>query len=1278
VPFVILLARWLFLAELDGSAQGAHTVSFLSCIVDSGEAEQRLQGFFDLEHLGIRDPDGGRNEKDPLENFGEKSIQMTTKGFYQSALPWIEEKKDRLQSNYGSAMKRLFKMMQKLILKPEQLKAYNEQLKEYEKEGFISRVDPTSANHPEFYLPHHPVVREQSSTTKIRPVFDASARDENGLSLNDCLHTGLNLNPEILAVLLRFRVNKVAWIGDIEKAFLQIAIRPEDRGAARFLWFEDPFKHLQSQIIKLQWNVVTFGLRSSPFILRATIKKHLQQTNLISKEEASYIEDNLYVDDLLAGSPTAQEAFEMIEKVRDVFKSAGMNLRKFVTNSPALRKLIGDMHVGLVNGQLAHLLSGAETSRVLGLIWHPEEDCFHFDPSAIIKLVDECREKLTKRKFLSLSSMLFDPLGLIAPIIIVIKILFQKIWERGIGWDDEVPNDLKDRWLKAMEGLAELHKLMIPRCYFASQFDQYQDQIELHLFCDASEQAYATAAYVRIISKSNSKIHTSLMMCRTRVAPLKKMTLPRLELLGAMLSARVGAYIREAIPLLKGVRFWYWTDSSAALGWIRGEAARWKPFIRNRIDEIRRFSRPEDWHHCPGVENPADLPSRGVTSQQFIASVLYQNGPDWLRKSMDNWPLERFSPHIDPFEFMESVKDEQRVSVLIVASEVVPELMDLRKFSSLGRALRVTAWVLRFIRNCRRLKDTDDGTESRILIKIPKKDTILELQCLSATEIRKAEEYWIQNTQSKAFKQERRDLISGKGVHRSSPVATLRPLLSADNQIIRVTGRVEPIFGVSYEPLILLPAVDKEDYPFVKLLIKSTHQRLLHAGVDTVLAEIRERFWIIRGRQQVKKILHLCRTCISLTSGHHNEAPSSVPIERLAEADAFKTIGLDFAGPVYIRNEFHQFSKAYICLFTCTVTRAIHLELTSSLSADDFIMALRRFFGRRRVSNIIYSDNAKTFKKTARQFKSLISNPQLSFYLADQQVQWRFIPNRAPWWGGFYERMVRSIKDLLKRSLGRASLTFDQMRTLVAEVEGVLNSRPLYYAAEDKDAPKAISPSFFLIGQRTSTLPNYHASSLEYEQSSKENLVRKERYRRTLLSHIWNQWRNNYLMDLRRFAMQNPRKTRLIKEGDVVLIKDAFQPRLLWKHGIVTKLIQGRDKKVRLVDLKTSKGFTNRSIQCLYPTELNCIEESSENTQDIQSSTKSSTKTQIVPPCGPFEQEITATGESLIEPQPSDGSRGEYVGKGSPVVTGSDVNYTTRSGRTSREPSRLGIEKNIQ
>ena len=431
------------------------------------------------------------------------------------------------------------------------------------------------------------------------------------------------------------------------------------------------------------------------------------------------------------------------------------------------------------------------------------------------------------------------------------------------------------------------------------------------------------------------------------------------------------------------------------------------------------------------------------------------------------------------------------------------------------------------------------------------------------------------------------------------------------------------------------------------------------------MAKLREKYWLIQGREQVKRVLRSCSICTSLTSRHFTEPPTSIPIERATEADAFQISGVDFAGPLYIKDT-NGFSKAYICLFTCAVTRAIHLELVSSLTTEDFLMALRRFFSRRRVSSIIYSDNGKTFKKAAKQLQSLVTAQRLAFYLAEHRVEWRFIPNRAPWWGGFYERLVRSVKDLLKRSLGRASLTFDQMMTLTTEIEGIVNSRPLYYSSNDHNEPQAITPKHFLIGEIHNTNQDPSLSTSSSNLSTKEALTRKEKYRKSLLQIAWKQWRENYLLDLKRFAMQIPRKSRPINKGDIVLIRDTNQPRLFWKHGLVQKLIKGRSGKVKMVDLKTATGYTNRPIECLYPTELNCIKEENESERVIYSQPQKNDDTQST-------SDITME-DSLIEPRPPDGSRGEYVEKESTSPT-INVERTTRSGRVIHEPRRLGISK---
>lgn len=326
--------------------------------------------------------------------------------------------------------------------------------------------------------------------------------------------------------------------------------------------------------------------------------------------------------------------------------------------------------------------------------------------------------------------------------------------------------------------------------------------------------------------------------------------------------------------------------------------------------------------------------------------------------------------------------------------------------------------------------------------------------------------YWLRLVQRTAFASEIMALEAGQQVPKISSVLTLQPFLDSD-KVLRLGGRLQQLDD--HEKLkhpILLPA----DHRFTHLLVDATHKRLLHGGIQLTLLDLRERFWIIKGRRTVKRVLKACLPCRRRCLLPEAAPVAPLPKERIHEATPFEVVGIDFCGPLYCRDELASTEKVYIVVFSCAVTRAVHLELTTDLTARAFLLAFKRFAARRGIPAIVYSDNAKAFRCSAKQLCSLFED-DVQDYASSHRIKWRFIVECAPWWGGFWERVIRTIKEALKRCLGRSSLRYNELLTVLAEVEAAVNCRPLTYLEDDVTSTDVLTPSHFLVGKRLVTLP---------------------------------------------------------------------------------------------------------------------------------------------------------------------------------------------------------------
>ncbi|KAL2076872.1 hypothetical protein ACEWY4_027539 [Coilia grayii] len=555
---------------------------------------------------------------------------------------------------------------------------------------------------------------------------------------------------------------------------------------------------------------------------------------------------------------------------------------------------------------------------------------------------------------------------------------------------------------------------------------------------------YSAVAYLQCEGKDREPTVT-LVASKSRVAPLKKLTLPRLKLMGALIGARLG---RNLINLLNMEihQLHMWSDSMIVLNWIRSSAHKWKQFVANRVTEIQSLTDPAFWSHCKGKENPADPPTHGQTVVNLSLSRLWWKGPAFLISCGQE--EESNDETVDENAVEEELKVSEHLTVqLTTECETVEPVLDLQRYSKLKTILRITAWIQRFAGNTR--------------------STTKRHGELTAEEILQAEKYWIRVTQHQSFIEDVTLLKAGKMLNKDSKIRELRPFLD-ESGLMCVEGRLQQSdFSFHQQHPWILPAKSR----FGELLVQHTHQNLMHAGVRDALVQLRDTYWILRGRQLVKGVLSRCCVCRRFKAKPVQQVTAPLPRDRITESPPFEVTGVDFAGPLYVKVS-GALTKAYIALFTCAVTRAVHLELVSSQSTEHFLLAIKRFIARRGLCKVIYSDNAKTFKRAEQDSKQLwesIKYTHLLEYFSDRGISWRFIAERAAWWGGFWERLVQSVKTCLKKVLGRASLSFEEMTTILTEVEATLNSRPLTFVNNDLDEPQPLTPAHFLVGKRVNS-----------------------------------------------------------------------------------------------------------------------------------------------------------------------------------------------------------------
>lgn len=577
------------------------------------------------------------------------------------------------------ALAQFFHWERKFEKDPNLKTLYTNYIDEMIKRGYMEKCN-SNGTQSSYYLPHHPVFKD-SVTTKVRPVFNASMKTTNGTSLNDILITGPRLQEELFNILVRFRTHKIAFSADIEKMYLHVNLNEKDRNYQRIIWRKNPTDPLQDYRL----TTVTFGVNCSPFLAVGTMQYHAKQESKIFPEACKIILEDSYMDDVSSGCDNVESAINLQRAVTQVLANAGFPLRKWISNSNELMEKIPNNEKEGVSVEIRNGYEKFVTT--LGVPWFFESDKIGFKAN-----LEKSSKKLTKRTVLSELLSIFDPLGLLSPITIYNKILMQKIWKQKIDWDDEVDDEIKGKWMEFREQLPLIEKLRTPRWL------NYTPGIRTELigFSDASEAAIGACVYLKCYMEDD--VQTILVASKAKVAPLKKITLPRLELCAAELLVKLMKNIKLALKFETEASHYY-SDSKIALAWIKSDPTRWKTFVANRVSRIQGISKPEEWHYVNTKANPADFASRGLLPAQLLDNKLWWYGPSVLLND-ETYQHDGFETEID------------KKIAKVAAFHAGFDLSIIDRFSSLNRAIRAIAVCMKFTGELKKKKELEGVLQS--------------------------------------------------------------------------------------------------------------------------------------------------------------------------------------------------------------------------------------------------------------------------------------------------------------------------------------------------------------------------------------------------------------------------------------------------------------------------------------------------------------------------------------------------------------------------------------
>lgn len=858
---------------------------------------------------------------------------------------------------------------------------YNAGIEDMVSKGYAEKVTDDELNlqcDVEWYLPHHVVISDKKPG-KFRIVFDCSAKFA-GVSLNDAVNQGPNLTNSLVGVLQRFREHEIAVAGDIEAMYHQVKVADHHRDALRFLWWRNGEIGGDIEVYRMTSHL--FGGIWSASCANYALKRVAKDNSDFDNETVQTINDNFYVDDYLKSVKTEKKAIDLVQDISELLQRGGFRITKWITNNRQVLKSIHPENRAKEFKDIELCSSDLPQEKALGVKWDTETDklVFKFQPK---------QKPLTKRGLMSVLSSVYDPIGFLAPLILQAKKIFQDECRLHKDWDSRLEPENVKLWTEWLDKLPHIEELAIPRCLVPIDFGD-DVQMELHHFADASSAGYGVVSYLRI-QNSDGRVHCAFLIGKSRLAPIKTVTIPRLELCAAVLSVKLDEMLRKEMRL-EIRKSTFWSDSMIVLYYIRNETQRYQTFVANRVTQIRQGSSPDDWRYVNSALNPADDASRGVDADQLLSRNQWFQGPDFLYGSEETWPK---SP-----EILEVSKQNLEIKGAAMSCEV-NETCDsctnrlMLKYSTWYELKKGVAWILR-LKQC--LLDRVKGQSQASVSSKP----------IKVGEMKVAEVEIVKFLQKSEFVEDIYNLKKGNSVKRSSKLSSLEPFLNADG-VMCVGGRLKnaPI-SEEFKHQMILP---KKHFVSV-LVIRDTHKYLGHSGTEHVLSEVRQRFWIVGARRTIKSVLRQCVICKRLTGQLCGQKMADLPMDRVTPGKPFSSVGIDCFGPFQVKIGRSRV-KRYGCIFTCLTTRAVHIEKLDTMETDSFINGLRRFESRRGVPDIVRSDNGTNFKGAEKELGRAIQDwnqQQINKYMLQRQIQWCFNPPFASHMGGVWERQIRTVR----------------------------------------------------------------------------------------------------------------------------------------------------------------------------------------------------------------------------------------------------------------------------
>ena len=1143
------------------------TTIMANTVFEEDEEKKMVENMWKLDCIGILDDPRIESEEQIKESEYQTFVQQCIQ--YKNGLPEVQFKwkddetvKNELGDNYEMALRRIQSVWRTMKEKGK-WEEYTQVIEAQIEKGILEECHE-DAQGLCYHMPHHAVCVEGK---KMRVVNDASSHMKGKKSLNECLITGTNLTNNLAGMMLRFREHYIVATSDVEAAFLNVRLQENTRDLLRILMTKDHNKKPEGKNIRiLRFKRLPFGVIQAPFILAAVLRNHIEKSATARKrpEWARELRENLYVDNVLSGTKTREEMIEKYKWLKQLFNELSMNLRDFASNSGVVQESINKEDSA----------KDQQVVKVLGMKWLPKEDVLTYE----VKMKVNTEKPVTVRTVTAAIARVYNPWGLLAPLLVKARIVQRKISTETQKWDKPISPKLSKEWLRIVDEL-EGAVIKVPRIMVV------HGKHDLVVFVDASLHIYAACAYIRTTSDYDTYVQMAL--AKSRVAPLKNTpSIPRMELIAFLCGMRLAKFIRNEMNI-QFDNVYILGDSEIVMMQIRADGNQ-SVFVKNRVKEIRTLE--EEWKgklkimHVATSENVADDATRGVV-KEAIQDHRWLQGPVWLREERKFWKGVRTEDEVRK-TFKPTVILDPQVLVVRKASEEKEReiIVESERFSSFTKLYKTVAYVLRFLKmriyDRLRSQDLKESYASKLhhnVHKFRKNGVISSFEKLTAMNI--------------AIQHAQRSMLE-----RMSPMQKEKMRIWKDKEgVARVTTRLgkSNLPASTISPILLDGRND-----ISRVIIRMKHKKCGHGGVNQTLAEVKKTYWITHGRRSVQKVINECIKCKEVNGlPYRYPERTDLPERRVTKSGVFENIGVDFTGPFMVHDTWSQKEgdKVYVCLFTCLMSRAIHMEITRDLSVKTFLRAFVRFTSRRGCPSTITSDNGSTFRAA----ETILSgnNEELLEECTNREIRWYFNVPLAPWQGGIFERMMRSVKTVLQKNIEKRKMNYDEFETEIIRAESVINDRPLVYVGNEMDASEILRPIDF-VNPRIRFIDyskrpeedkdeDYRAKRLDKTEEANAYWIRLKKE----VERVYKLWEETYLpyMSIESKTEMHKRKSmnRKPRNGDIVLVKEENVHRKDWKRAMITEVNVSQDQMIRSVKIRLSNGrILQRPVNLLIPLEI--------------------------------------------------------------------------------------------